>query len=246
ISAVTPRRLVPGSPTKVFLVGLNLGDIVSGRLYIVDVSDENPVAPVEVTDPHILSWDNYEIVFRVPFMLYGEMPAITVRRGSHWSDNYTVAMLEPLSIGFLFPAQNSTLEAPTTIAVTSVTDVTRVEFYLGSANCPLYVDAEGPEFSFVLDPQDYTNGSYYIRAAAYRGAEKAYALLLFDILTLPGDTNGDGVVDDADIDQISSHFGLTSASPLYHRYLDPNDDGRIDERDVSYIGYHYTGSFEES
>ncbi len=244
IEAVTPRRLVPGSPTKVSVIGLNLGNILVSELYIVDASDEDPVLPVEVGDPYVVSWDNNEIVFLVPFEEYGELPALRVKRGSYWSDCFSVAMLEPLQIDFLFPPQHSTLEEATMIAVTSVIDVSRVEFYLGSTTWPLYIDAEGPEFSFVIDPQDYTNGSYYIKAKAYRGAERADAFLLFDILTLPGDTNGDGVVDDADVEKLKLHLGLTSESPLYHRYLDPNDDGQIDERDVSFIGYHYTGSFE--
>jgi hypothetical protein len=244
IETVTPRRLVPGSATKVSATGLNLGDILVSTLYIVDESEEDPVPSVEVDVSYIVSWDNNEIVFRVPFDEYGELPALRVKRGSYWSDSYMVVMLEPLQIDFLFPAQHSTLEEPTTIAVTSVVDVSRVEFYLGSATWPLYVDAEGPDFSLLVDPKDYTNGSYYIKAKAYRGAERAYAILLFDILTLPGDTNGDGVVDDADVEKLRLHLGLTSEDALYHRYLDPNDDGRIDERDVSFIGYNYTGSFE--
>jgi|GEM_PF-1710317 len=245
IETVTPRKLVPGSATKVSVTGLNLGNILVSTLYIIDESEEEPVPSVEVDDSFIVSWDNNEIVFRVPFDEYGELPALRVKRGSYWSDSYMVVMLEPLQISFLFPAQHSTLEEPTTIAVTSVIDLSRVEFYLGSATWPLYIDAEGPDFSFMIDPQDYNNGSYYIIAKAYRGGERAYALLLFDILTLPGDTNGDGVVDDADVDKLKQHLGLTSEDALYHRYLDPNDDGQIDERDVSFIGYHFTGSFEE-
>ena len=244
IETVTPRKLVPGSATKISATGLNLGDILVSTLYIVDESEEDPVPSVEVDDSYIVSWDNNEIVFRVPFNEYGELPALRVKRGSYWSDSYMVVMLEPLQIDFLFPAQRSTLEESTTIAVTSVIDVSRVEFYLGSATWPLHVDAEGPDFSFMIDPQDYTNGSYYIKAKAYRGAERAYAILLFDILTLPGDTNGDGIVDDADVEKLKLHLGLTSEDALYHRYLDPNDDGQIDERDVSFIGYHYTGDFE--
>jgi len=244
IEMVTPRKLVPGSPTKISVVGLNLGNILVSELYIVDASDVDPVPSVKVDDSYIVSWDNNEVVFRVPFEEYGELPALRVKRGSYWSDSYSVIMLEPLQITFLFPAQHSTLEEPTTIAVTSMIDVTRVEFYLGSATWPLYIDAEGPDFSLVIDPQDYTNGSYYLKAKAYRGAERAYAFLLFDILSLPGDTNGDGVVDDADVEKLRLHLGLTSEDALYHRYLDPNDDGQIDERDVSFIGYHYTGAFE--
>ncbi|OGK09785.1 MAG: hypothetical protein A2Y63_05460 [Candidatus Riflebacteria bacterium RBG_13_59_9] len=245
ITSVAPRRLVPGSMTEVQVVGLNFGDGDDGSVSIVDLSPEDPVEAIEIPRMYFTSpWSNYKLIFRVPEAEYGELPAIRVKRGGLSSDAYSVAMLEPLRVDFQSPPPYSTIEEPTTVIVQQVIDLERVEFFVHSLVVPFYVDLEGPEFSVTIDPQDYTNGTYYLYARALRGAEVVWGVLPFDILSLPGDTNGDGVVSDGDLAKLIQYFGLTFSDGRYHRYLDPNGDGRINEQDVSFIGYFFTGGFE--
>jgi len=243
IQAVTPRRLVPGSPTQVSISGLNFGDGTDGTVYLVDLTEEDPVEPVAVPPGLITQWTPYEVVFLVPEAQYGQLPAVRVVRAGFWSEPYSVAMLEGLSVQFLQPAQNYSVEEPTLVLVKPAVDMERVEFFINTLTTPVHTDSEGPEYSLLLDPQEYRNGTYYLMAKAYRGSEVALGTLTFHVLSLRGDTNGDGVVDDGDIERLRNFFGVLSPEPSYRRYLDPNLDGRINEQDVSYIGYFYTGSF---
>jgi hypothetical protein len=243
ITDSNPRRLASGSFNIVTVTGFNFGDGSDGQLFIVDMTQPNPADMVVVGAPYIISWNNYEIRFRVPAAPYGALPALKVERDGLWSDSFPVVILEPLTVGFLFPQPGTTLLAPTVFSVTSVTDVTRVEFFLGGTSTPFYVDNEGPDFSVTIDPAGLKNGTYYLIAKAHRGIDAVSAAINFDVLSLPGDTNGDGLVDDLDIAKLRTYFGLQTGDALYHRYLDPNGDGKINEQDVAFIGYHYTGVF---
>jgi hypothetical protein len=243
IIEVDPPLIASGSLNIVSIHGVNFGDGSDGQLLIVDMTLTDPADMVFVTAPYIISWDNYEIRFRVPAAQYGALPALKVERNGLWSDSFPVAVLEPLSVSFLFPQPGTTLLAPTIFSVTSVTDVTRVEFSLDGNSAPFYVDSEGPDFSVTIDPADFNNGSYVMLARAYRGVDSAITWISFDVLSLPGDTNGDGIVDDLDIAKLRAYFGLQTGDALYHLYLDPNGDGKINEQDVAFIGYHYTGVF---
>ncbi len=240
---VNPRRIASGSFNVVSITGVNFGDGSDGQLLIVDLTQPEPADMVFVTAPYIISWDNYEIRFRVPAAAYGTLPALKIERNGLWSDSFPVVILEPLTVGFLFPQPGTTLLAPTVFSVTSVTDVTRVEFYLGNTSTPFYVDRDGPDFSVTIDPADLKNGTYTLFARSYRGLDTAFAAINFDVLSLPGDTNGDGFVNDLDIAKLRTYFGLQTGDALYHHYLDPNGDGKINEQDVAFIGYHYTGVF---
>jgi hypothetical protein len=242
IIEVDPPRIASGSLNIVSIHGVNFGDGSDGQLLIVDMSQTDPADMVFVNAPYIISWNKYEIRFRVPAAQYGALPALKVERDGLWSDSFPVVVLEPLSVSFLFPQPGTTLLASTIFSVTSVTDVTRVEFSLDGNNTPFYVDSEGPDFSVILDPAGFNNGSYVMLARAYRGVDSAITWISFDVLNLPGDTNGDGFVDDLDITKLRTYFGLQTGDALFHRYLDPNGDGKINEQDVAFIGYHYTGA----
>jgi hypothetical protein len=245
IGEAVPRFLVPGSSAKVSVTGMNLGDGSDGTLFVVDTSEVDPLPAVAIPLDFIVSWDNYEIVFTTPIGEYNrDASALRVRRGTLWSQSFAVGILDPLQIEFLYPAPNSTLTEPTVVAIRAdgVQQASRVEFYLGGSSQPVYTDAFGPDFSYTLDPAEFRNGTYYLTAKAYRFQEAALGMLVFDVLSLRGDTNGDGFVDDLDIQKIRQRFGDKLGDASYHQYLDPNLDGVINEADVSYIGYNFTGS----
>lgn len=243
ITNCTPRRLVRGALTDVTISGFNFGDGSNGSLYIVDLSGTNPAPPVVVTSGRIVSWTNYNIVFRTPDATYGALPALIVRRGAFDSDPFAVGMLPPLASEFLFPVPDTTIMTPTIFAVKSVQDMEKVEFYLNSLDTPIAIDTVGPAFEITIDPALLFNGTYILYAKAFRGAEVALGNIRFDVLSLRGDTNCDGFVDDRDIVKISENLGVLAGNILYHRYLDPNLDGIIDERDVAYIGYYFNGIY---
>ncbi len=51
-----------------------------------------------------------------------------------------------------------------------------------------------------------------------------------------GDTNGDNVVNEADLDQIRARFGARTGDSNYDKKADANNDGVIDELDVFVVG----------
>jgi len=245
ISDAAPRYLVPGSPARTCLSGLNLGDGSDGTLFVVDTSEEDPLPAVSIPSDYIISWSNYEIVFTTPAGEYNpDASALRVRRGSFWSQSFAVGILDPLHVDFLFPSPGSTLTGETVVSVSAagLQQADYVEFYLGSSR-PLHTDYFGPDFSCTIDAGSMRNGTYFLTARAHRGQETATGMLMFDVLSLQGDTNGDGIIDDLDLQKLLQHFGTVQSEFSYHRYLDPNLDGIINEADVSFIGYGFTGGF---
>jgi subtilisin family serine protease len=55
----------------------------------------------------------------------------------------------------------------------------------------------------------------------------------------PGDTNGDGVVDDNDVQPIIDHFGAKTGDGNYDAKIDTNSDGVIDELDLFSVGKNF-------
>ncbi len=242
ITDCVPRRFAPGSLNSVTLTGLNFGNGSNCALQIVDLDNTSPAEAVTIPVGHIVSWNNNRIVFRAPIAAYGDLPALVVKRGIYESDPYQVVLLAPLASEFLFPVPGTTITQPTIFAVKSVTDMDKVEFFINEVGVPIYVDEAGPAFDITLDPATMFNGTYTLIAKAYRGLDTALGSIVFDVLSLPGDTNGDGVIDDLDVIKLRENFGVQDGNALYHRYLDPNLDGAINEADVAYIGYYFGGA----
>jgi len=65
------------------------------------------------------------------------------------------------------------------------------------------------------------------------------ALLSVVGTTLHGDTNGDGVVNENDVQPIIEHFGARSGQAGYVARVDANDDGVIDELDLFTVGRNF-------
>lgn len=240
---VLPRPIVPGSPNVYSLLGLNLGDKTSSTLLIVDLAPI-PQPPITIGPENIVIWNNYEIRFTIPASLIGAIPAFRVVRGSLVSNDLVFVAFPLLSIYFVKPAQFSTLEESTefVLSLQGWEMVEKVEFYWGPTMELLDVQQDRDVYLIELDPTKYRNGRYTIIAKAYRLSEVAQATITFDILSLVGDVNGDGFVDDLDVSALKVFFGKRSGEPSYRVYRDPNKDGLIDERDVSVIGFNFTGS----
>ena len=57
--------------------------------------------------------------------------------------------------------------------------------------------------------------------------------------TKPGDTNGDNVVDNNDVQPIIDHFGAKTGDGNYDSKIDTNGDGVIDELDLFAVGHNF-------
>jgi hypothetical protein len=60
--------------------------------------------------------------------------------------------------------------------------------------------------------------------------------------TLPGDINGDGIVNEVDPFVLTSYIGLRSSNAAYRPWYDTDGDGEVTEADASLIGYAF-GNF---
>jgi hypothetical protein len=114
-----------------------------------------------------------------------------------------------------------------------------------------YADAEGEPRELVwgapggvLTPVDLTplfpNQRALVFATAASGAavsEPAYREL--DVVTLPGDINGDDEVNAQDLETLALALGLTSENPPFRPWFDTDGDGIVTEADASLIGYNF-------
>lgn len=239
IDKVEPRLVSPGSFSYIGIYGINFGLQSQGRLWIVDLSPTSPLPPVDVDDQYIDSWNEAIIIARIPQAEYGSLPAIRVERDGLPSNDVAIGILPPLTVTFVRPHPGVTLTEPIDIEVQPVAGMERVEFYLFSSGTPVAVDYSGPPFTFHFDPSQYCNGTYTVLARAWRMQESTDGTVCFDVLSRPGDINGDGFVDEMDVRMLPQFFGVCVGEGGYHLYRDPNQDGKIDERDVSAIGYAY-------
>jgi uncharacterized repeat protein (TIGR01451 family) len=58
------------------------------------------------------------------------------------------------------------------------------------------------------------------------------------LVSLPGDVNGDGVVNCADVDLVKAAFGKKVGQPGYNRAADENNDGVVNIIDLAYVTQH--------
>jgi len=58
------------------------------------------------------------------------------------------------------------------------------------------------------------------------------------LVSLPGDVNGDGVVNCTDVDIVKAAFGTKVGQPGYNREADTNNDGVVNILDLAYVSQH--------
>ncbi len=235
-----PLPVVLGSPNEYHIIGINLGNKSDSMLLIVDLS-ANPMPPVQIPPAEVSVWTNSEIIFRIPSVITGSLPAFRVVRGQAESNDLAFSPFPLLSISFISPQPLSTIDRATdfVLNLSGTEMVERVEYYLLPSSDPFEVQ-EDQEFYFVnFDPSGFFNGRYTIVAVAYRLAEVASTSITFDLLSLVGDVNADGSVDELDVAELDALFGTTFGQEEYRAYRDPNRDGVIDERDVTLVGYNF-------
>jgi len=242
ITGLSPLPIVPGSNNIYALSGLNFGSGASPTSKLLVKDQSGLLQPLEISGTDLRVWSGTRIEFYVPEAVSQyPAPAFVVRRGNFESNEVPFTPVPKLSISFSEPPQLSLLRFPTVFTLSGAIMVERVEYYF-SYNAPFEVQENQPFYSIQIDPTKMLNGRYTLFARAYRLSEVSTASITFDVLSLVGDVNGDGIVDDLDTVLLGSFVGLSSGSPRYRAYRDPNLDGMIDERDASLIGYNYLQS----
>ena len=242
IIGLSPLPVVPGSNNIYALSGLNFGTGVTPASKLLVKDQSGLLQPLEISGTNLRVWSGSRIEFYVPEAVaqYPE-PAFVVRRGRFESNEVSFTPVPKLSISFSAPPQFSLLRSPTVFTLSGTTMVDRVEYFF-SYYAPFEVQENQPFYSIQIDPARMVNGRYTLFARAYRLSEVSVTSITFDVLSLVGDVNGDGVVDDLDTVLLPSFIGLRSGGSRYRAYRDPNLDGMIDERDASLIGYNYLQS----
>ncbi|MBN2081802.1 S8 family serine peptidase [bacterium] len=180
------------------------------------------------------------------------------RDAGWWVDKITVAMdyvedipsigslsVTPYDVFGAVPEQSSF-----SVNVLNPDDVTWVEFILdftplGQANAyDVVVTDDTASFQATLDiPAGLNNQLANLIVQCYGtgdvpGPTKVVPVYIFNRL---GDTNGDGAVDDSDLDGYNELIGLTSEADGYIPFYDSNLDLTITEHDAALVGYNYSG-----
>jgi hypothetical protein len=94
------------------------------------------------------------------------------------------------------------------------------------------------ELTFKLPRSDIRIGNYTAYAAASREDQTATASKQFKVI-LPGDVNGDKVVDIYDGLKMSAAFGTKIGDPKYDPKADINNSGKIDIYDALILSSHF-------
>ncbi len=100
------------------------------------------------------------------------------------------------------------------------------------------------ELTGTMDISGLNTGEYSLQAIGYYGTySETVDSLRFFILALPGDFNGDGVVNDGDAaflrNYLAQYGEVGSTRWAFLPFLDITGDGLINEQDLSYVGYHF-------
>jgi hypothetical protein len=137
-------------------------------------------------------------------------------------------------------ADGSTLtpDTPPALTVTVPPDTEQVELLLNGV--VVFTSTTAPYTDLSLPLSATHNGAYALTARAQRRSETAdSAPLTVSVVSLPGDINGDGVVDNVDRDALVLELGLKAGDAQYHPWYDTDGDGVVTEADLSRIGYNF-------
>ena len=96
----------------------------------------------------------------------------------------------------------------------------------------------------LIDITGLGTGAYALELEGFVGTYSETIGGMFFMNPLPGDFNGNGVVDDPDTAYLLNYLELAGGAvpegdPAFYPFLDVNEDGFVDEADAPYVGYHF-------
>lgn len=95
-----------------------------------------------------------------------------------------------------------------------------------------------------IDMTGLGTGACMLELEGFVGAYSETIGGMFFMNPLPGDFNGNGVVDDPDTAYLLNYLELAGGAvpegdPAFYPFLDVNDDGFVDEADAPFVGYYF-------
>lgn len=185
-------------------------------------------------------WDDRQIKFTVT-RDPGTYPLTVARYDGVVSNDVPFTMLETptVTISGIDPLHVYTPTDEPTITINFPIDTDSLEVYAG--NRLIYQQLTAPlETAVTLNVLAIQNGSQPVKVRIQaRSIETESNILDGKFYGLPGDVDGNGIVDAADLDALRSNFGMQSGDPGYGPWLDTDGNGLVNEADASAIGYGF-------
>jgi len=130
-----------------------------------------------------------------------------------------------------------------TFNVTAYTANTTASYVIGELQTTL-APTEETTLTFTWNTTGFAKGNYTISAYAWpvSGETDTNDNLLTDgwvFVAMPGDVNGDGIVDIFDIVRVALSFGMTYPNPSWDPNADINNDGTVDIFDLVVVALHF-------
>jgi hypothetical protein len=96
----------------------------------------------------------------------------------------------------------------------------------------------------LIDTSGLGTGAYTLELEGFVGPYSQTISGVFFMNPLPGDFNGDGVVDDGDTAYLQAYLeahggAVAEGDAAFYPFLDVTEGGLIDEADASFVGYHF-------
>ena len=143
----------------------------------------------------------------------------------------------PVEVDLKFALDGESVDRTTFHAQLNGLDVTN-SFFAGTAGA-------GLQATFNLGTSPLQSGGNDLIASVSGtdpqngGSTTGISRVLFTVAkTIPGDVNGDGVVDCSDIAVVKAVFGMKTGQQSFDIRADVNSDGIVDIRDLSFVSQH--------
>lgn len=170
---------------------------------------------------------------------------LTVNSGADVPGNEVdFTIVEPLAVtlsgladGALYRPEN-----PPEIEVLAPDDADRVELIVDDE--VMGDPATEPPFSgLALQLESMLNGEHTAKLKAYRRSVEAESqTFTFEVYSLVGDINGDGIVNELDRDALIPLIWLEEGDADFRAWYDTDGDGVVTEADLSAVGYYWNSS----